>query len=88
MNPAAALTPALLGSFLLAAPAYSAAADAYPTRPIRLVVPFAPGGNADIQGRYMAERLTEALGKQVIVDNRPGANAIIGTALVAKAPPD
>lgn len=68
--------------------ALAAAPEAYPTRPIRLIVPFAPGGNADIQGRYMAERLTEALGKQVVVDNRPGANAIIGTAVVAKAPAD
>jgi tripartite-type tricarboxylate transporter receptor subunit TctC len=79
---------ALLAGFHLTGHARAAAPDAYPTRPIRLIVPFAPGGNADIQGRYMAERLTEALGKQVVVDNRPGANAMIGTALVAKAPAD
>ena len=81
-------TLALLAGFQLTDHARAAAPDAYPARPIRLVVPFAPGGNADIQGRYMAEKLTGALGKQVVVDNRPGANAIIGTALVAQAPAD
>jgi tripartite-type tricarboxylate transporter receptor subunit TctC len=64
------------------------AAQSYPTRPIRMVVPFAPGGNADIQSRYMAERLTDVLGKQVVVDNRPGANAMIGTGIVVQSPPD
>jgi tripartite-type tricarboxylate transporter receptor subunit TctC len=81
-------TLAFLAGFQVAGEARAATPDAYPTRPIRLVVPFAPGGNADIQGRYMAEKLTDALGRQVVVDNRPGANAIIGTALVAKAPAD
>lgn len=83
-----AVTVALLTVYQLAASARAAAPDAYPTRPIRLIVPFAPGGNADIQGRYAAERLTEGLGKQVVVDNRTGANAMIGTALVAQAPAD
>ncbi|HYH43423.1 MAG TPA: tripartite tricarboxylate transporter substrate binding protein [Burkholderiales bacterium] len=64
------------------------AADPYPTRPVRLIVAYAPGGNADIQGRYLAERLTEALGKQVVVDNRPGANGVIGMELTARSPAD
>ena len=61
---------------------------AYPTRPVRLVVPWPAGGGADTVGRAIAQELTEALGKQVIVDNRPGAAAIIGTELVASAQPD
>jgi tripartite-type tricarboxylate transporter receptor subunit TctC len=65
-----------------------AAADAYPAKPVRLLVPYAPGGNADIQARYMAERLGESLGRQFIVDNRPGANAMIGIELATRAAAD
>jgi tripartite-type tricarboxylate transporter receptor subunit TctC len=64
------------------------AAEAYPARPVRMIVPYAPGGNADIQSRYIAETLTDALGKQFVVDNRPGANGMIGGELAAHAPPD
>jgi tripartite-type tricarboxylate transporter receptor subunit TctC len=64
------------------------AADTYPVRPVRLIVPYAPGGNADLVGRIVAEGLTSRLGAQFVVDNRPGASSIIGTALAAKAPPD
>ena len=64
------------------------AAPGYPNRPIRLVVPFAAGGNADIVGRVIAHKLTERLGQNVAVDNRVSAGSIIGTDLVAKAPPD
>ncbi len=60
----------------------------YPNRPIRLVVPWTAGGGADIVGRAIAQELSGALGKQVVVDNRPGAAAIIGTELVAHAQPD
>jgi len=63
-------------------------ATAYPTRPVRLIVPFAPGGGTDITARAIAQKLTESLGKAVIVDNRAGANGTIGADMTAKAPPD
>ncbi len=65
-----------------------AIAQEYPVRPIRFIAPFAPGGGNDITSRIVAEGLTQALGKPVIVDNRPGAGSIIGTEIVAKAAPD
>jgi tripartite-type tricarboxylate transporter receptor subunit TctC len=68
-------------------PGISPAAE-YPERPIRLVVPYAPGGNADIMGRTVAQPLGQNLGQQVVIDNRPGANSIIGTELVARAVAD
>jgi tripartite-type tricarboxylate transporter receptor subunit TctC len=65
-----------------------AAAQPYPTRQITLVVPFAPGGPADFLGRLIGQKMGEDLGQQVVVDNRPGANTIIGAQAVAKANPD
>ena len=67
---------------------FSVAAQNYPAKTIRLVSPFPPGGSVDVVGRILAAKLTENLGQQVIVDNRSGASGIIGTELVAKAPPD
>jgi len=64
------------------------AAQTYPVRPVRLVVPFPPGGANDVVGRMIAIRLAERLGQQIVVDNRGGANAIIGTEVVARAAPD
>lgn len=60
----------------------------YPDKPIRMVVPWSPGGGSDVSGRIVAAKLTEALGQQVVVDNRPGAAGNIGTALTSKAPAD
>ena len=65
-----------------------AQAQNYPNRPIRWVVPFSPGGAADVPGRILTQKLSEALGHQVVVDNRPGAGSTIGADQVAKAPPD
>jgi tripartite-type tricarboxylate transporter receptor subunit TctC len=66
----------------------SAQAQDYPNKPLRIIVPFAPGGSADVYGRFIAQRLQEALGQNVIIDNRPGAGSIIGTDAVAKSAPD
>ena len=68
--------------------AASAAAANWPTRPLRAVVPFAPGGPADLVARLVSQQLVEILGQPVIVDNRPGAGGNIGTTAVAKAPAD
>ena len=66
----------------------AANAQTYPSRQITLVVPFAPGGPADFLGRLLGQKLGEDLGQQVVIDNRPGANTIIGAQAVAKASPD
>lgn len=78
---------AALCTFGLHAPG-ALAEDAYPSRPITIVVPFPPGGGGDAQGRLLAQKLAEKLGQNVIVDNRPGAGTAIGAAYVANAKPD
>ncbi|MGE0559878.1 MAG: Bug family tripartite tricarboxylate transporter substrate binding protein [Burkholderiales bacterium] len=65
-----------------------ARADSYPSKPVRFIVPFAPGGNTDVQARLIGQKLTAAMGQQVIIDNRPGAGGTIGVDMVAKAQPD
>src|SRR5262245_31848137 len=74
--------------FLVALTTSVVAQQDYPNRPIRMIIPFPPGGSNDIVGRAIATQLTEKLGKHVIVDNRSGAAAIVGTELAANAPPD
>ena len=76
---------ALLG---LAAPALARAQGVWPTRPIRIVVPFATGGGTDVTMRLLAPKLSEILGVGVVVENRPGAGSTVGTDYVAKSPPD
>jgi len=66
----------------------AAHAQAYPAKPVRIVVPFAPGGGTDVIARHLAAGMTDSLKRQVIVENRAGANAIIGTEVVARAPAD
>ncbi|HTR86606.1 MAG TPA: tripartite tricarboxylate transporter substrate binding protein [Reyranella sp.] len=65
-----------------------ARAETWPDKPVKIVVPFGPGGPADVYARILGQALTESLGQQFIIDNKPGAGAIIGTEVVAKSPPD
>ncbi len=88
LNPLAKAVLGLAAALTLAAASADANAQWSPSRPVRLIVPFPPGGAVDVIGRIVASRLPERLGQQVVVDNRGGANAIIGTELTAKAAPD
>src|SRR5687767_2824089 len=78
----------LAAAAVAVAGANEAAAQKYPEKTVRIVTPFAPGGGTDVFARILAQRLTEVLGQQFIVENRPGAGSTIGTELVAKAPAD
>ncbi|MEO8527212.1 MAG: tripartite tricarboxylate transporter substrate-binding protein, partial [Caldimonas sp.] len=82
-----ALARALLGAAVIAATPPASAQD-YPNHPVRLIVPFAAGGPADVYARFLARGLQESMGQPFIVDNRPGAGSIIGTDAVAKSAPD
>ena len=81
------LMAALCGAALLNWGAVAAAQN-YPSKPVRFVIPFAPGGSTDTLARAMGGKLAELLGQQVVIDNRPGANGDIGTGIVARAVPD
>src|SRR5258706_1257584 len=78
----------ILALIVLSVMIRAAAAAGYPERPVRLIVPSAPGGGTDTSARIIAPKLSEYLGQQVIIDNRAGAGAIIGAELVSRAPPD
>jgi len=94
MRPVIALrlaAPVLLSTLVAVAAPVAAAAPAaadYPSRPLRLLVPFPPGGGVDLLARMLGSRLAEALGQQVVVDNRAGGGGVIATDIAAKAPPD
>lgn len=77
-----------LAALMAAAFTLPAAAQDYPNKPVRVIVPFAPGGSADVFGRFIAQKLQDSLGQNFVIDNRPGGGAVIGTDAVAKAAPD
>src|SRR5262245_275790 len=79
--------PILCTALLFAMTGFSAAQD-YPARPIRMIIPFPPGGGSDVTGRVVAQALGERLGKQIIVDNRAGAGGVIGSEIAANSPKD
>ena len=79
---------ATLLSILLASLALPGQAQQYPSKPVRIIVPFAPGGGSDFIARFMAQRLTESMGGQVIVENKPGAGGVLGIEQGVKAAPD
>jgi len=79
---------ALAALALLAAAALPAAADAWPSKPVKIIVPFGPGGFTDVVARILQKELAPALGQPIIIENRPGAGSTIGTDAVAKAAPD
>src|SRR3954470_24863211 len=82
------LLVALLAFYVAPLPALAQSAEKYPERQIRVIVPYPPGGSVDVLGRLLAQRMQENWGQSVIVENRPGAGTMIGTAAAAKAEPD
>jgi tripartite-type tricarboxylate transporter receptor subunit TctC len=78
----------ILSGVLLAALSFAAAAQSFPNKPIRVVIPFVPGGSSDIVGRAIAAKFQETLGQPAVVENRPGANGAIAAEFVAKSDPD
>ena len=82
------LAASLVALASLLAVAHAVAQADYPTRPIKLIVPFPPGGGADLTARTLAQKMAESMGQPIVVDNRPGANGSLGTDAVAKAAPD
>ena len=78
----------VVSALLAAAAPGQALAQTYPARPVRLLVPFTPGGGTDILARIVGAKMSESMGQQIVVDNRPGANTLIATEMVARAAPD
>jgi len=87
MQFASRLIHALIASALAMSPAV-ALAQAFPAKPVRLILPFPPGGPTDLQGRQIAQKLSEQVGQQVVAENRPGAGGNVGLEVAAKSPPD
>jgi tripartite-type tricarboxylate transporter receptor subunit TctC len=87
-NTRRAALAALAGAALLVGNGASLAQSGYPNKPIRLIVPYPPGGGTDIVARLVATRMSQSMGQPIIVDNKPGASTIIGTEAMAKSPPD
>jgi len=82
------ISAAIVGGLLLIVLSGAGAAQNYPVKPIRYIVPFATGGTTDILSRLIGAKLTEAWGQQVLIDNRPGAGGNVGSEIAAKSPPD
>jgi tripartite-type tricarboxylate transporter receptor subunit TctC len=88
MSPARRRLVAAAAATMCLAPLAGMGQTAYPDRPVKLIVPFAPGGFTDVSARILAHKLSESMGQQFIVENKPGAGSTIGTEYVAKSPPD
>jgi tripartite-type tricarboxylate transporter receptor subunit TctC len=88
MEPTMKRLPAVLALFVLALSGPAALAQGYPAKPVRLVAPFAPGGGSDFIARLMAKKLSEQLGQQVVVENKPGAGGNLGAEFVVRSPAD
>ena len=80
-------TMLMAAGFVLAAASPAFSQSDYPNRPVRLIIPFPPGGSNDVVGRMIGDQLSKQLGKQVVIDNRAGAGGVIGTELAAKEKP-
>ena len=88
MNPPLLRPTPWIALALLAGVAFTAGAQNFPTKPIRFLVPFGPGGVGDITARVVAQKMGDQMGQQIIIDNRPGAGGVVATEIVAKAEPD
>ncbi len=88
MTPSPRFIPIAAAALVAAATGIVHAQDAYPTRPIRMMVPFSPGGASDTAARVVGQQLAPRLGQQIVIENRPGAGGVIGTEMAARATPD
>src|SRR5262249_6351135 len=88
MRSYAGLTALIISALLLSQPGLAQNADSFPTRPVKLVVPFPPGGPTDVMARLFGQKLSERWGQPVVIENRPGGNSAIGAQQIAKSVPD